>query len=170
MTKKDKRIDAYISRSADFAQPILKHIRELVHRGCPEAEETIKWGFPNFDYHGILCGMAAFKQHCAFGFWKAPLLKDPNKYLSPPGESAMGSFGKLKKLSDLPPYKILLQFIREAAKLNEEGKTIARKPRPAVNKVLNIPNYFKKASVKTKWRPWYLKNSRIQPGKNMLNG
>ncbi|MBI1804045.1 MAG: DUF1801 domain-containing protein [Ignavibacteriae bacterium] len=71
MGKKDRRVDAYIARSADFAKPILKHLRELVHHGCPESEETIKWGFPSFDYKGPFCSMAAFKQHCVFGFWNA---------------------------------------------------------------------------------------------------
>ena len=77
MGTKDKRVDAYIAKSADFAKPILNHLRELVHKACPEAEETIKWGFASFDYKGPFCSMAAFKQHAVFGFWKHSLLKDP---------------------------------------------------------------------------------------------
>src|SRR5688500_4106112 len=69
MARKDPRIDAYIANSAAFAQPILKHLRRIVHAGCPDAEETMKWRMPHFDYKGMLCHMAAFKQHCAFGFW-----------------------------------------------------------------------------------------------------
>lgn len=134
LVKKDKRIDAYLARSADFAKPILNHLRELVHRGCPEVEETIKWGFPHFDYHGILCSMASFKQHCAFGFWKASLLTGPNKSLSALGETAMGNFGQLKKLSDLPADKILLQYIKDAMKLNDAGVKITRRPRSASTK------------------------------------
>ena len=74
MGKKDKRVDAYIAKSAPFAQPILNHLRELVHKACPDVEETIKWSFAFFDYKGPLFSMAAFKEHCAFGFWKAALL------------------------------------------------------------------------------------------------
>lgn len=74
MARKDPRIDAYIDKSAPFARPILKHIRKIVHAGCPDVEETIKWQFPHFDYHGVLYGMAAFKAHCALGFWKAELI------------------------------------------------------------------------------------------------
>ena len=74
MAKKDSRVDACIAKSAPFAQPILKHIRKLVHAGCPEVEETIKWQFPSFMYKGMLCGMAAFKNHCTFGFWKHELI------------------------------------------------------------------------------------------------
>src|SRR5207302_1679336 len=74
MGKKDSRVDAYIDRAAPFARPILRHVRKLVHRTCPEVEETIKWSFPHFEYEGILCGMAAFKAHCAVGFWKRELI------------------------------------------------------------------------------------------------
>ena len=76
MASKDPRIDAYIAKSADFAQPILKHLRKVVHAGCPEVEETMKWSMPHFDYKGVMCGMAAFKEHCAFGFWKESLVFD----------------------------------------------------------------------------------------------
>jgi hypothetical protein len=74
MGKRDPRVDAYIDKSAPFAKPILKHLRKIVHAGCPDVEETIKWQFPHFDYKGIMCGMAAFKNHCAFGFWKGSLI------------------------------------------------------------------------------------------------
>ena len=76
MGSKDPRIDAYIAKSADFAKPILKHLRKIVHAGCPEVEETIKWQHPHFDYKGVMCGMAAFKEHCVFGFWKEALIFD----------------------------------------------------------------------------------------------
>ena len=74
MPKQDPRIDAYIAKSAEFAQPILKHLRKIVHTACPDVQETLKWGMPHFDYKGMLCGMAAFKQHCTFGFWKGELI------------------------------------------------------------------------------------------------
>src|SRR6266540_2961217 len=74
MGKKDPRVDAYIAKSADFTKPILRHLREIVHKGCPQVEETMKWNFPHFMYRGMLCGMAAFKSHCAFGFWKGKLI------------------------------------------------------------------------------------------------
>ena len=79
MGKKDKRVDNYIARAAHFAKPILNHIRELVHTACPGVEESIKWSFPNFDYKGPFCSMAAFKEHCSFGFWKAALMSDATK-------------------------------------------------------------------------------------------
>src|SRR5574341_1172707 len=74
MGKKDPRVDAYIAKSEDFAKPILAHLRKLVHTACPEVEETMKWSFPHFDYKGMLCSMASFKEHCAFGFWKEQLI------------------------------------------------------------------------------------------------
>jgi uncharacterized protein YdeI (YjbR/CyaY-like superfamily) len=126
MAAKDPRIDAYIARSAKFAQPILKHLRALVHAGCPDVVETIKWSMPHFDYKGVLCGMAAFKEHCAFGFW--------NRALKIPGKGgAMGQFGSIKSLSDLPGDKVVIGYVREAARLNETGKKVGpirRKKKP----------------------------------------
>ncbi len=90
MASKDPRIDAYIAKSADFAQPILKHLRKVVHAGCPKVEETLKWSMPHFDYKGVMCGMAAFKAHCVFGFWKESLIFDSGKA---PEKTAMRSFG-----------------------------------------------------------------------------
>jgi len=112
----DSRIDAYIERSADFAQPILRHIRQIVHTNCPDVIETIKWGFPHFDYRGIMCSMAAFKTHCAFNFWKGELLQFESKS----GE-AMGQFGRIVTLKDLPAKPELAKFIKAAMKLNEDG-------------------------------------------------
>src|SRR5450432_1625902 len=75
----DPRIDAYIGKSAAFAQPILIHLRDIIHRACPQVEETMKWNFPHFMYHGMMCAMAAFKEHCTFGFWKDVLILDPEQ-------------------------------------------------------------------------------------------
>ena len=150
MGKTDKRLDVYIAKSAEFAKPILSHLRDLIHSGCPEVEETIKWGFPHFDYNGIMCSMAAFKQHCAFTFWKASIMSDPNKILQKMGNTAMGQFGQIKDLSDLPADKILLAYIKEAAKLNKEGAKLPAKTKPAEKKELVIPDYFMQALNKNK--------------------
>lgn len=144
MGKRDKRIDAYILKSADFAIPILTHLRELVHLACPGVEETMKWSFPHFDYKGMMCSMASFKQHCAFGFWKASLMKDKSLVKNAESETAMGHLGKIQSLSDLPPDKVLIRYIKEAAKLNENGAKLEKKP-TTVRKQLTVPAYFKKA-------------------------
>jgi uncharacterized protein YdeI (YjbR/CyaY-like superfamily) len=151
MGKRDKRIDLYIANSAPFAQPVLNHLREMVHTACPGAEETIKWSFPHFEYSGeILCSMAAFKKHCTFGFWKATLMTDPDQLLQRMGKTAMGSFGQITQLSDLPSDRILIKYIKEAAKLNEEGiRVIAKAKKPPKTK-LEVPDYFTKALVKNK--------------------
>ena len=114
MGKKDPRVDAYIARSADFAQPILKHLRKLVHRADPDIEETVKWGMPSFGHAGIVCQMAAFQRHCAFGFWKSKLILDAK-------DEGMGSFGKLSSVKDLPSDAKLIGYIKKAIKLNLEG-------------------------------------------------
>src|SRR6266516_3441575 len=102
MAKKDQRIDAYIAKSPEFARPILVRLRNLVHAGCPDVEETLKWGHPSFTYKGILCGIAAFKQHCTFGFWKHDLLFTNDSAAQKRAGEAMGSFGRLTSLADLP--------------------------------------------------------------------
>jgi uncharacterized protein YdeI (YjbR/CyaY-like superfamily) len=119
------RVDAYIAKSADFAKPILMRIREIVHEACPEVEENIKWGVPAFDYKGMMCGMAAFKQHCTFGFWKGSLIFPDKRDMD-----GMGQFGRLTKVSDLPSKRELTGYIRKAMKLNEEGIKVEREKKP----------------------------------------
>jgi uncharacterized protein YdeI (YjbR/CyaY-like superfamily) len=147
--KKDKRIDAYIEKAQPFARPILKQIRKIVHKGCPEVEETIKWGMPSFEYKGLLCGMAAFKQHAVFGFWKAALMKDA-KMLLAENANAMGQFGKMTSVKNLPPEKKFLSLVKEAMKLNEAGVKLPPKPRLKEAKPLAVPSYFKRALASNK--------------------
>ena len=102
MGKKSPDVDTYIAKSAPFARPILKHLRKVVHAGCPGVEEKLKWGFPHFDYKGMLCSMAAFKAHATFGFWKGSLLRGDGASLGKSDEKAMGQFGRLTSIEDLP--------------------------------------------------------------------
>jgi hypothetical protein len=148
MGSRDKRLDAYIAKSAEFARPILRELREIVHEGCPEVEETMKWSMPHFDYKGMLCGMAAFKQHCTFGFWKGKLLFDGENQQS---AEAMGQFGRITSLKDLPPKRVLIGYVRKAAELNDQGVKVPRKPKPSSDKKeLVVPAYFMAAVKKNK--------------------
>jgi uncharacterized protein YdeI (YjbR/CyaY-like superfamily) len=117
MPTTDKRVDAYIKKAQPFAQPILTHIRRVVHAAVPDVQETMKWSSPHFDYKGIFCGMAAFKEHVGFGFWKAGLMKD---ILPGSGLSAAGQFGKIASIKDLPNEKALTRIIKFARKLNDD--------------------------------------------------
>ncbi len=149
MAAKDTRVDAYIAKSADFAKPILIHIRELVHKACPEVQETMKWSFPHFDYKGMMCSMAGFKEHCAFGFWKASLMSDA-KTFTQVGNTAMGHLGQLKSLKDLPSDKIMIAYIKEAAKLNDEGVKLPARPKSTDKKPLRVPAELTAALKKNK--------------------
>ena len=150
MPAKDPRIDAYIAKSASFAQPILSHLRTLVAKACPDAEETMKWSFPHFMYKKeMLCSMASFKQHCSFGFWKASLMKDPILLSTAQSEVAMGHLGKITSLKDLPADKKIIAWIKEAMLLNDAGiKPV--KAKPAVAKPISLPDYFAAALAKNK--------------------
>jgi uncharacterized protein YdeI (YjbR/CyaY-like superfamily) len=129
MANTDPRIDSYIQGSADFARPILEHLRQLIHKACPGVVETVKWSMPFFEYEGgMLCNISAFKAHCAFGFWKASLLKDPEGILHIKNKNAMGHLDRITSLKDLPADKILVALIKAAAALNEQG---VKKPAPA---------------------------------------
>jgi uncharacterized protein YdeI (YjbR/CyaY-like superfamily) len=151
MGKKEKIIDAYIAKSADFAKPILSHLRELVHKTCPDAEEKMKWSFPHFDYQGeMMCSMAAFKQHCVFGFWKATLMKDPILVENAKSEVSMGHLGRITSLKDLPPDKKIIAWIREAMQLNDQGVKLPAKAKSTDKKELTVPGYFLKALGKNK--------------------
>lgn len=147
---KDKRIDAYIAKAQPFAWPILEHLRALVHKACPEVEESIKWSFPHFNYKGeMMCSMASFKQHCAFGFWKASLMKDKTLLANAKGETAMGHLGRITSLKDLPKDTVMIRYIKEAMQLNDAGIKVEKK-RPVSTKELVIPDYFIKELKKNK--------------------
>jgi uncharacterized protein YdeI (YjbR/CyaY-like superfamily) len=150
MGKENPKIDAYIGKSAPFAKPILQHLREIIHLGCPEVVETIKWGFPHFEYKGILCSVAAFKQHCAFGFWKGAIMRDPKGVMAQTGRTSMGHFDRITSLSDLPPDKVLLSYIKEAMKLNDDEVKLPQRSKPVVEKILKVPPYFLKELKKNK--------------------
>ncbi len=144
MGTRDARIDAYIARSADFAKPILTFLREMVHDACPDCEETVKWSSPTFMYHGMLCGFAAFKEHAMFGFWKHELLLGERT-----GE-AMGSFGRITSVKDLPPKRELTALIKRAMKLNEDGVKVPRMKAAAPNRAISVPADLKAALARNK--------------------
>lgn len=122
--KTDPKVDAYIEKSQPFAQDILKEIRKRVHDYCPEVEEAMKWSFPNFMLNGkILCSMAAFKQHCSFGFWLAPLMDNTSFK-----REGMGDLGKMTSLADLPSLDLFKAMLFEARDLTLAGKTLPKKP------------------------------------------
>lgn len=121
MPKTDPRVDAYIAEAAPFARPILAHLRALVHRAEPAIEETMKWGMPFFEREGIVCHLAAFKAHCAFGIWRGGQLEKTGKE----GE-AMGQFGRIATLGDLPPDAAIVALAKKAVARNLAGEKAAR--------------------------------------------
>jgi uncharacterized protein YdeI (YjbR/CyaY-like superfamily) len=150
MATKNPHVDAYIAKSADFAKPILTHIRELVHQGCPEVEETLKWSMPFFTYKGMLCHMAAFKSHCSLGFWKSKLVMGNENSSSNDEKDGMGQFGRISSLKDLPSDKKMLAYIKEAKRLNDEGIQKPSKPKPKGARELAIPAELSAALKKNK--------------------
>lgn len=152
MGTKDPRVDAYIAKSADFAKPILNHLRALLHKNCPSVEETMKWSFPHFTYKGpadrtpkILCSMASFKQHCAFGFWYTS-----NASTNQQAAPAMGQYGRIASLADLPGEKTLVKQIKEAVRVHDAGVKPRVAARPAEKKTFEIPDYLTAALKKNK--------------------
>ena len=141
MASNDPRIDEYIADANDFARPVLEHLRKLVHKGCPGVAETIKWRMPFFEYNGVnLCYIAAFTRHCAFGFWKAGMLRDPERALRTKEKESAGNLGPITAVKDLPSDKILISLVKEAAALNEQ---LIKKPAPA-----SKPAVASKGSIK----------------------
>ena len=128
MPQRDPRVTAYIAKQAPFARPILTHLRKVVHEGCPGVTETIKWGMPSFEYHGILCGMAAFKAHATFGFWKGREIVGENGL----SLDAMGQFGRITSVKELPARSRLVAYVKKAAALNESKPQRAARPKGAV--------------------------------------
>ena len=144
----DPRVDAYIAKAKPYAQPILMHIRELVHKASPGVVEAIKWSRPFFEYKGaILCNMSAFKEHCSFGFWGVEISKilREERVLQP---DAMGSLGRLTRVEDLPADKKMLVFLRKAVGFIDSGQytsPIAARPKVVKAQAPAAPPEFTKA-------------------------
>ena len=132
--KTDPRIDAYIDdKAADFAKPILRHLRAMVHEACPDCEETLKWSMPTFMYKGkILAGMASFKAHATFGYWNDTMLQADEK-----NRSAMGQFGRLTSVDDLPSRDALVELTRRSMALVDSGAKVERQRAPKAE--LTVP-------------------------------
>ncbi|MFQ5627144.1 MAG: DUF1801 domain-containing protein [bacterium] len=143
MKNTDPKVDAYIDKKATFAQPILSRLRKLFHEACPEIEETIKWGFPHFEYKGIVGSMAAFKQHVSFGFWKGQIMRDPERLFKGVGKTSMNML-KVEQLADLPADDVLIAYIKEAVVLNEKDVKVPTDEIKAkkASKELEVPDYF----------------------------
>lgn len=135
------QVDQYIINAAEFAIPILDHLRNLVHQADGRIEEKMKWSMPFFEYKGSVCHMAAFKNHCAFGFWKGSLMNDEYG-LFEKSENAMGSLGKITSFKDLPADEILIAYIQEAIQLNENDVKLPPKLKKAEKSEFVVPQYF----------------------------
>jgi uncharacterized protein YdeI (YjbR/CyaY-like superfamily) len=152
---RNPKIDAYIARAAPFAQPVLIHLRGLIHKACPDVVEEMKWSRPFFSHGGLLlCNLSAFKAHCSFGFWGAEI----GKVLQADGvvqEGGMGSFGRITSVKDLPADKVMLGYLRQAVALIDSGqgenrmvaaRRVVKAPKPAVE----TPSAFAVALKKNK--------------------
>lgn len=139
MGKKDPRVDAYIAKSPSFMRPVLKHLRKLVHQADPKIEETMKWSMPSFMHDGIVCNMAAFKQHCRFVFWKRAVIigKDGKRV-----DQTMGQSGHITSRKDLPSDRLLITYIKKAVQLNAAGVKVSDKPKIRKAVPLRPPAYF----------------------------
>jgi uncharacterized protein YdeI (YjbR/CyaY-like superfamily) len=146
----DPRVDAYINKSAAFAQPILTHLRELVHKSVPDIEESIKWSMPFFTYKGQMFGnIAAFKAHCSFGLFGGAM----KAYLEEQGiakNGSMGAMGKITTLKDLSPNKVLAGYLKQAATLIDDGAKTMTRPKKAAKPAPEIPTELAAALKKNK--------------------
>jgi uncharacterized protein YdeI (YjbR/CyaY-like superfamily) len=147
-SRTDPRVDAYIAKAAVFARPVLQHLRKLVHAGCPEVGETIKWGHVSFVYRGqIFAGMAAFKGHLSFGFWHQKM----ENILARDGfrtGDAMGLMGRIARRADLPDDRTMLRYVKTAAAFHDSG--VRARPAPKPKPVLKTPTDLAAALKKDK--------------------
>ncbi|MET3034816.1 YdeI/OmpD-associated family protein [Chryseobacterium sp. NRRL B-14859] len=144
MEKYNSKVDIYIEESQDFAKPILRYLREMIHEVCPDAEETLKWKFPTFMYKGkILCSITAFKQYCSLGFWLHQEMKTIREIETTAEKSSMFSLGKVTRIEDLPSQPQLKKAIKEAMELTDMG-VIMKKTAPSKTEI-EVPDYFQSA-------------------------
>lgn len=150
MPTRSPQVDAYIAKAAPFAQPILEKIRDAFHAAHPEIEEVMKWSIPHFQYKGIVGSMAAFKYHVSWGFWKASLMPDPKGILSPVGDRTSMAGVKLASEKELPPKKVMVEYVRAAIRLNEEGVKVERAPSTRSAAPIEVPDDLAAALKKDK--------------------
>ena len=135
----DRRVDAYIGNAPEFAQPILIKLRELMHIACPDVTETIKWGAPAYEYKGVLAIMAAMKHHAVFNLWKGELIPEVKELYSEKFSTAMGTFGKITSVDDLPPDDKVIGWIRQSMELNERGVKLPQRSRSEPKPEADVP-------------------------------
>jgi uncharacterized protein YdeI (YjbR/CyaY-like superfamily) len=140
MGKRIPEVDAYIRKAAPFAQPILEKIRDNFHAASAEIDEAMKWSAPFFEYKGVLGQMAAFKSHVSWGFWKAELM----------GQGATMRGFRVTDVEDLPSKKEMVELVRKAMRLNDEGVKVERAPSTRSAKPLQIPSDLAAAMKKDK--------------------
>jgi len=131
-------VDHYIENAAPFARPILRRIRRAFHKAHPEVREAMKWSFPHFEHKGVVGSMAAFKAHVSWGFWKARLMRDPKGILPRAGETTSMGGVKVTAVSELPPEEVMIEYVREAVRLNEEGVKAERRPK-TTSRAVQVP-------------------------------
>jgi len=150
---KNPAFDVYIAKARPFAQPVLKKIRALVHKTVPGVTEEIKWGSPHFAYKGMFCGMAAFKEHCIFGFWKSPLLDAVTVPIKGGGEGRLGQFrGCITSVDDLPSDAAIVKLLKAAKKLNHDDLRLPkRNVTPAKDRDVTVPPAYMKANRATQY-------------------
>lgn len=132
--------DAYTEKAADYAVPILVKIRKVMHKACPDVQETMKWGAPHFEHQGILAGVAVLKKQVRFVFWKGKQLSDPKGLLEVIGNTDMAAM-RIEKLSELPSERVLMQYIKEALRLNKAAASAPQKraKRLKANRSISAP-------------------------------
>ncbi|MBL8749719.1 MAG: YdeI/OmpD-associated family protein [Planctomycetes bacterium] len=143
----DPRVDAYIDNAPEFAKPILVELRKRVHAACPDVRETIKWRMPSFEHHGLLAGMAAFKAHLTFGFWKDAVLRSEKDHLD-----TLDRVGCMKGIADLPPKAAFLKALKRAMEINEEGIALPRKKATKRAQIAMHPDFARALGASKKAR------------------
>ncbi|ADV84585.1 YdeI/OmpD-associated family protein [Terriglobus saanensis] len=143
-------VDAQIASAAPFAKPILEHLRDVAHKALPDAVEEIKWGFPTLLVDGkIVCGMGAFKAHCAFRIAGSEI-KEKVRAMGYDPDGSAGALGKITSLKDLPSERALVALIKEAAKAQLAAKAAGPKKRATPKPELPVPKALSAALAKNK--------------------
>jgi uncharacterized protein YdeI (YjbR/CyaY-like superfamily) len=144
------KVTEYIEAAEDFAKPILNHLRQLIHKHCPEVVESIKWSIPHFDYKGdFMCVLAAAKNHCSLTFIKSEFMSDPRFAGGKKVKAGQRFLSKITSMADLPSDKELAGFIKEAKELNDKGVKLKETAKAAPSsKPVETPGYFVEALAK----------------------
>jgi hypothetical protein len=115
---KPETVADYVDGLDDWRGEAVSTLRRLIMEAAPDAEESIKWARPVYEYNGPLCYIMAFKNHVNLGFSRGVDLPDEAGVLE--GSGKQMRHVKVTSIADITE-DVLKDLIRAAVALNRSA-------------------------------------------------